>query len=171
MNYLNRLAIKHGMQLVLKVTAAMARSRTLGPSTPTFMAWLARRKPAPSVPSPSAKTASRGNIASHSPQLLAAAWQAGFASKKQVPIVAWDTESAYGQIHTPCPLRGTGDLRACWRMMAYDREIVGRAGGHFAVLRSQAQAGVTHCDVVISRVPQLQRDIYQAKPHADAMGA
>jgi hypothetical protein len=55
----------------------------------------------------------------------------------------------YAQIHTPCPLAGTGDLRACHRMMEYDREVVRHAGGQFVVLESQATPGVKHCRVAM----------------------
>jgi hypothetical protein len=80
---------------------------------------------------------------------LGAAWQRGFPSAKQVPIRAVDAATVRAEIHTPCPLRGSGDTRACWRMMEYDREVARAAGGDFVVLRSQAEPGVTVCEVAL----------------------
>jgi hypothetical protein len=80
-------------------------------------------------------------------------WQLAFAAKKEVPITSVDAEAAFGEIHTPCPLRGSGDLEACHRMMAYDRAYMARAGADFVVVRSQAEPGVTVCQIAIrSRV-------------------
>jgi len=79
------------------------------------------------------------------PRAMAEAWQRAFPSRKQVPIVAVDAASAtaYAEIRTPCPLAGSGDVEACWRMMEYDRAFAARAGARFVVLASQATPGVT----------------------------
>lgn len=78
-------------------------------------------------------------------------WQLGFSSTKDHPIIKLTEDTAYGEIHTDCPLRGSGDTQACYRMMEYDRAVVGHAGGDFVVLRSQAQPGVTTCLVAMRR--------------------
>ncbi len=78
-------------------------------------------------------------------------WQRGFPSAKQVPIKEINDSTVFAEIHTPCPLRGTGDVQACYRMMQYDREIVNKAGGQFVVLESQATLGNTHCAVAIRK--------------------
>jgi len=80
---------------------------------------------------------------------LGAQWQRAFPSAKQVPITRIDNGTVYAQIHTPCPLRGTGDVHACHRMMEFDREVLKRAGGQFVVLRSQAEPGRTYCEVAM----------------------
>lgn len=85
----------------------------------------------------------------HSPAALTAAWQRGFASSKQVPVEKVTGDTAYARIMTPCPLRGSGDTAACWRMMEYDRAIAAAAGGQFVVLQSQAEPGVTACRVAL----------------------
>ncbi|HAI76502.1 MAG TPA: hypothetical protein DCM08_09660 [Microscillaceae bacterium] len=82
-------------------------------------------------------------------QQLGEQWQRGFPSKKQVPISHIDERTVYAEIHTPCPLRGTGDTHACYAMMRYDREIVKKAGGVFVVLQSQATPGQTFCKVAM----------------------
>lgn len=83
------------------------------------------------------------------PADLGTLWQRSFPAKKQVPIERVDGATVIAQIHTPCPLRGTGDVNACFRMMAFDRHIVGHAGGQFVVLESQAEPGRTFCRVAM----------------------
>lgn len=76
-------------------------------------------------------------------------WQRGFPSDKQVPITHIDNDTVYSEIHTLCPLRGTGDTTACYRMMHYDRKIVDKAGGQLVVLKSQAESSVNHCELAM----------------------
>jgi hypothetical protein len=76
-------------------------------------------------------------------------WQRSFPAKKQVPIESVSGNTVIAQIHTPCPLRGTGDVHACYRMMEFDREVARRAGGQFVVLESQATPGVSFCRVAL----------------------
>jgi hypothetical protein len=76
-------------------------------------------------------------------------WQRSFPAKKQVPIESTSQDTVVAQIHTPCPLRGSGDLHACYRMMEFDREVVRKAGGQFVVLQSQATPGVQFCRVAM----------------------
>jgi len=82
---------------------------------------------------------------------LGAQWQRAFPSAKQVPVRRIENGTVYAEIHTPCPLRGTGDVRACYRMMEFDRAVAARAGGQFVVLRSQAEPGRTFCEVALRR--------------------
>jgi len=76
-------------------------------------------------------------------------WQRSFPSRKQVPIESVAGNTVIAQIHTPCPLRGSGDLLACHRMMEFDREVARMAGGQFVVLESQATPGVAFCRVAM----------------------
>jgi len=82
---------------------------------------------------------------------LGAQWQRAFPSAKQVPIRRIENDTVYAEIHTPCPLRGTGDVHACHRMMEFDRAVASHAGGQFVVLRSQAEPGRTWCEVALRR--------------------
>ena len=134
---LNRL-IKLGVHLSLRVFASLARSRLTAPATSRLLAGLGRFV-----------ADRRGVTPAESPREVAEAWQLAFPSKKQVPITAFDDAKAHAEIHTPCPLRGSGDLGACHRMMAYDRAFVARAGGRFVVLESQAEPGVSRCRVAM----------------------
>jgi hypothetical protein len=76
-------------------------------------------------------------------------WQSAFPAKKQVPIVSIADGTVLAEIHTPCPLRGSGDVHACYRMMEFDREVLRHAGGQFVVLESQATPGVSVCRVAM----------------------
>lgn len=80
---------------------------------------------------------------------LARLWQRAFPSAKQIPIESIDKRTVIAQIHTPCPLKGGGDVHACHRMMAFDRHIAAAGGGQFIVLKSQATPGVGHCRVAM----------------------
>lgn len=89
-------------------------------------------------------------------------WQRAFPARKQVPIVRVTDDTVYAQIHTPCPLRGSGDLHACHRMMEFDRAVLEKAGGQFVVLRSQAEPGRTHCEVAMRHAGMPVHDLVPA---------
>jgi UDP-N-acetyl-D-mannosaminuronate dehydrogenase len=148
---MSKWVIKHGMQAVLWFSAQLARRPALSRASDGLMRMLAR-----------GVTRSKRISAVADVAALGKAWQRGFPSAKQVPIELISADTVYAQIHTPCPLAGTGDLRACHRMMEYDREVVRHAGGQFVVLESQATPGVKHC-----RVAMRMKDV----PSADLMPA
>lgn len=89
-------------------------------------------------------------------------WQRAFPSAKQVPIRRMEGDTVYAEIHTPCPLRGTGDVHACHRMMEFDRAVLERAGGSFVVLRSQSEPGRTYCEVAMRRAGLPTTDLIPA---------
>jgi hypothetical protein len=99
---------------------------------------------------------------------LGSEWERLLASKKTAhvtsvePATATTPETAYGEISVQCPLRGTGDVYACHRLMAYDRGLVEAAGGHFVVLDSQATPGRTSCRVAIRRKGDSVDDLVPA---------
>jgi hypothetical protein len=66
-----------------------------------------------------------------------------------VPIERVATDTVRAQIHTPCRLRGTGDVEACHPMMGLDRQVMRRVGVEFAVPRSQATPGGPHGRVAL----------------------
>jgi hypothetical protein len=145
MRWRNRL-IRDSVQWVLRASAAMARNPRTEAVSGQVMAAFGR-----------AVSRWRHVSQQQTPGAIAEQWQRGFPAKKQVPIVSVDATTAYAEIHTPCPLRGSGDLGACYRMMAYDRAIAARAGGRFVVLESQATPGVSVCRVAM-RASQLPAD-------------
>ena len=89
-------------------------------------------------------------------------WQRSFPSSRQVPIESVSNDTVYARILTPCPLRGTGDVHACHRMMEFDREVLRRAGGQFVVLQSQAEPGVSSCRVAMRLQGQAIADLTTA---------
>lgn len=130
--------IKHSVQWFLRASAALSRAEILSPLSIASMRTMGKL------------TARAKNIGkAEDLTTLGKAWQKGFPSAKQVPITRITEDTVYAEIHTPCPLRGTGDVMACHRMMAYDRAVVGQAGGQFRVLSSQAEAGNNICKVAI----------------------
>lgn len=153
MHPLARWWIRNSMRAMLGVSAALARrSETLS------LGWMRRL----------ARATVRGKRIAPAGDLpaLGAAWQRGFPSAKQVPIQSVDERTVIAEIQTPCPLRGTGDTRACWRMMEYDREVARAAGGEFVVLRSQAEPGVTACRVALRRAGADLSDLVPAHVRA-----
>ena len=105
---------------------------------------------------------SKGISKANDLDMLGKMWQRGFPSAKQVPITGMDDNTVYAEIHTPCPLRGSGDTMACYRMMAYDRKVVAKAGGEFVVLESQAQQDRNHCTVAMRFKGQSMDDLVAA---------
>lgn len=133
-NYL----IKHSVNAVLATSAWMATKESLNPITSAFMSGIAK-----------ATIKSKGISEAKNLADLGRQWQRGFPSSKQVPIKEISADTVIAEIHTPCPLRATGDVNACYRMMQFDREVVKKAGGQFVVLSSQASPGNTFCTVAM----------------------
>jgi hypothetical protein len=98
-----------------------------------------------------ATKALRGVRPSTDPVAIAHEWERLLASRRTAHVTSVDpaTGTAYGEISVVCPLRGTGDVHACHRLMAYDRALVEAAGGQFVVLSSQASTGVHTCRIAI----------------------
>ncbi len=91
----------------------------------------------------------------------------------QMPVTRVTEDTLYMEIREPCPLRDTGDVGACNRLMEFDRHVLGKLGAQLVVLRSQAEAeGVTICKLALRKpganVSDLKSiyDQKQRKPHA-----
>lgn len=82
---------------------------------------------------------------------LAREWQRMMPSRKMVPIVEETADTVTAEIHAVCPYRGTGNVQGCHRMMEYDRKMLETIGGELVVLRSQAEPGVSVCQVALRR--------------------
>jgi len=142
---------KHGFQAILRLFAFVARRERLAWLSVGLghtMATVVRR--------------SRGMGQARHVADLGSIWQRAFPSTKQVPLESITDRTVIAQIHTPCPLRGTGDLDACHRMMAFDRSVVERSGGQFIVIESQATPGVTICRVAMRMADQPVDDLVPA---------
>ncbi|MEO0340003.1 MAG: hypothetical protein AAF242_12410 [Bacteroidota bacterium] len=138
MNKVQKFFIKNSVKAFLKIQASRFQTKrlnTLGYRLNRFIAQTIIK--------------SKGIGQAQSLEELGTNWQKGFPAKKQVPITHQDKNTVYGEIHTPCPLRGTGDVDACYKMMSYDRTIVEQGGGQFIVLESQAEKGKQKCKIAI----------------------
>jgi hypothetical protein len=149
MHPLQRWWIRNLMQFMLRISAFLARR-----SEPLSRAWMRRL----------ARATVQGKRIGPAADMaaLGAAWQRGFPSAKQVPITSVSADTVLAEIQTRCPLRGSGDTTACWRMMEYDREVARAAGGEFVVLRSQAEPGVSTCQVALRRTGANLSDLSPA---------
>ncbi len=78
-------------------------------------------------------------------------WQRMFPSKKMVPITNIDGDTVRAEIRSECPYRGSGNVEGCYRMMEYDRKMMEKIGSTFIVVQSQAEPGVSHCQIAISK--------------------
>lgn len=151
MNKLQKVILKQGVSATLQVMAFFARRKALLRASDWLTTLMAR------------VTIRTKNIRkAQTLQELGAQWQRGFPSSKQVPITHIDNNTVYAEIHTPCPLRGTGDTLACYHMMRYDRTIVEQAGGTFVVQSSQAEPGNTFCKVSMRFSGQQLDDLVPA---------
>jgi hypothetical protein len=151
MNALRKRATRASVQATLGALAFFARRPALSPATDVLTRALARLTVRLRRIEPATDLVGLGRQ-----------WQRAFPSSRQVPIERIDGRTVFAQIHTPCPLRGSGDVHACHRMMAFDRHILARAGGQFVVLESQASPGVTRCRVAMRRAGDTLDDLRQA---------
>jgi len=78
-------------------------------------------------------------------------WQRMFPSPDINRIVSIEGETARAQVQIRCPLKGTGDLLSCYRLMEYDRAMLRKIGGQLVVLRSQAEPGVEFCELALRK--------------------
>jgi hypothetical protein len=153
---MNKWIVKSSVQATLSALAFFARR----PRLQAVSNWLTR-----SLARLTVRTKRIGQASS--PAELGSLWQQSFPSRKQVPIEFVTTDTVYAQIHTPCPLQGSGDLHACYRMMQFDRSVVAHAGGQFVVLQSQATPGVTHCRVAMRLNGQSLEGLVAAHERVD----
>ena len=72
-------------------------------------------------------------------------------------------DTGYGLVHADCSLVGTGDVKACYKMMEYDRAIIERLGGQLVVLESRANPKVQgRCRVAIRKKGVSTEDLIPA---------
>jgi hypothetical protein len=128
----------------LALNTSLTRSRSLRAVegrllTPFFVRLTRRIRGEPPAP------------VTRSPESLGREWERLLGSRPAAHVVAVDeaTGTAYGEITALCPLRGTGDVEACHRLMAYDRGLMAPLGARFVVLASQAEPGRTSCRIAI----------------------
>jgi len=71
--------------------------------------------------------------------------------------------TAHAQVHANCPLVGSGDTHACFRMMEYDRALLKKIGGELTVIESRANPKVSGpCQVAIRKQGDKRADLIPA---------
>lgn len=90
-------------------------------------------------------------------EAVGAEWLRMFPKPELIRLGALEEETLHVEVHIRCPLRGTGDVHACHRLMEYDRHLLRHIGGQLVVLRSQAEPGVDACELAI-RLPAASID-------------
>jgi hypothetical protein len=99
-------------------------------------------------------------------------WERLLGSRRYAHIVRIDeeTKTAYGEITGFCPLRGTGDVMACHRLMAYDRGLMKPLGARLVVLESQSELGRTSCSIAIRANDLVASDLVAAHERVGKVG-
>ena len=138
--------------LGLRANAALTRSR---------FSWLETELLTPSFVKLTFLARGRRQVAGDA-RSLGREWERLLGATGAAHVVAHDAETAYGEIRVRCPLRGSRDVAACHRLMAYDRGLLHALGGQLIVLESQAEAGRTHCRVAIRRAAADSSDLVPA---------
>jgi len=85
-----------------------------------------------------------------------------FPSRAFVPIIQNTEETVYAEILGACPVAGTGDVHACYRMMEYDRQLLAHIGGEFVVLESKADPSISVCRIAMRRKGANTADLIPA---------
>lgn len=151
MSQFKKTLIKYSVKVMLTVQAFLFRYKFLnflGYALNHLLAW--------------SRIIAKNIQKTDSPGKLGMKWQQAFPSTKHVPVTKIDARTVYAEIHTPCPLRGSGDVEACYKMMSFDRTIANAAGGQFIVLQSQAEEGVHKCKVAMRLKGQDVSDLTPA---------
>lgn len=91
-------------------------------------------------------------------------WERLLGNRVYARVTAIDRESqtVYGEISGLCPLRNSGDLAACHRLMAYDRGLMAPYGVSFVVLASQAEPGRNTCRIAMRPAGVSTHDLVPA---------
>lgn len=89
-------------------------------------------------------------------------WKRMFPLSGMQEIISADADTVYAEAYTWCPLRNSGDVRACYKMMEFDRKLLEKIGGQLVVLQSQAEHGVKVCRIAIRRPGKSVNDLIPA---------
>ena len=152
-------------QAALHLNVALTRNPRLRPIeshllTPFFVRLTQRIRGRP--PAPLAAT----------PEALGGEWERLLGDRRYARVTEIDHErqTVYGEITGRCPLRGTGDLAACQRLMAYDRGLMAPHGARLVVLASQAEPGRSSCRIAMRPAAHDASDLVPAyRPAAKAL--
>jgi len=136
---------------VLKLVGPIARKPALAFVTKTLMLGLAKLT-----------IASKKARKRESTQDLTEEWLRMFP-RETCSIEKVEGETGYGLVHANCPLVGTGDVAACYKMMEYDRALMRKIGGELTVIESRANPKVKGaCRVAIRKLNDRRDDLIPA---------
>lgn len=136
---------------VLKLVGPIARKPALAVVTKMLMLGLAKL----TIASKKAKKR-------ESTQDLTEEWLRMFP-RETCSIEKVEDETGYGLVHAKCPLVGTGDVAACYKMMEYDRALMRKIGGELTVIESRANPNVKGaCRVAIRKLNDRRDDLIPA---------
>lgn len=136
---------------VLKFVGPIARNPALALVTKMLMFTLAKLT-----------IASRKAQAKASIQDLTKEWLRMFP-QEICSIDKIEGDTGYGLVHANCPLVGTGDVAACYKMMEYDRVLMKKIGGQLTVIESRANSEHANaCRVAIRKMDDNLADLIPA---------
>ncbi len=78
-------------------------------------------------------------------------WKALMPYSDDFIISSNNSENGLAEIHIKCPLKNTGDIEACHRLMNYDRELIKKFDGNLFVLNSQVYPENNYCKLLITK--------------------
>ena len=89
-------------------------------------------------------------------------WKRMFPHERMQRFISKDDDTVFYETHTWCPLRGTGEVLACYHLMEFDRCLCEKIGGRFVVLKSQAVPGRKTCIIAIRKPGKTISDLIPA---------
>ncbi|BBO75621.1 hypothetical protein DSCW_30380 [Desulfosarcina widdelii] len=95
-------------------------------------------------------------------------WKRMFPASGMQEIISSDADTVYAETHVRCPPRDSGDVQACYKVMAFDRCLLEKIRGQFVVLESQAAHGCKVCRVAIRRIGKPADDLIPAHSRKQA---
>ena len=148
--FLEKLSV---FKFILKCLSFFARKKPFGRLTQWLTTSSARLNLLLNKPSPN-----------HEVSGLAETWQQLMPRDGQelFKVTDMDERTAYVEIHLHCPLRGTGDVQACYKLMNYDRQLMKKVGGELIVLESQSNSGSNYCKLAIRKAGEPTHDLLPA---------
>jgi len=78
-------------------------------------------------------------------------WKALMPYSDEFIIIDNKAEKGVAEIRINCPLKNTGNIDACHRLMNYDRKLMEKFGGELTVLNSQVYPKNNYCTIQITK--------------------
>ena len=139
-------------------------------ATLKMLAFFAQRKRLDKITQWSTKASAQLNVFLNKPKPTENVEELAEAWKKMMPkdgqeffkISEVTADTAFTEIHLHCPLRDTGNVEACYKLMNYDRRLMEVIGGELIVLESQSHSGKNYCRLAIKKQGDDTSDLIPA---------